>query len=452
MPPRGPDADRIPSSSGSSMAAAGIGFVSHCLGALPGKVLSDSLPSVTVTGRTSTTGKGDAVTKVDLHVRPLADIAAELRGFEARFGVASDRLLDAFRVDGKLRETDDFFAWSSLYAAWQAQRSLDTIVELPKLTDRRQRVRNLFLQRGVDRFDTENDVEACVTALEDERLRAAFEVALKQFLTSLDIVMPRPESLPFNRDAKFFGIVQVRARRRYREGDAFDASRYGEKVRALIDDHVLALGVDQKIPPVSIRSPDSATIARRHRRWSTRGRRADRGARHRQGGVGLLCAGPGRPGRRPATAGRGHLLDDDALPTGNGGPVAPAGGYPSRDGSTSDYWKPPFYPLEAAGFETWLVNAKDAKHLPGRPKTDLLTELRQARCCLAVQGRRAADAASEFRAPAADPGAARSDALPDRPGGRADGGAAAGGEVVGGRPDQVLGRGLGHLLRSPVGR
>ena len=43
--------------------------------------------------------------------------------------------------------------------------------------------------------------------------------------------------------------------------------------------------------------------------------------------------------------------------------------------ATSDYWKPPFYLLEAAGFETWLVNAKDVKHLPGRPKTDLLTEL-----------------------------------------------------------------------------
>jgi transposase len=34
-----------------------------------------------------------------------------------------------------------------------------------------------------------------------------------------------------------------------------------------------------------------------------------------------------------------------------------------------------FYLLEAAGFETWLVNARDVKHLPGRPKTDLLTEL-----------------------------------------------------------------------------
>lgn len=40
--------------------------------------------------------------------------------------------------------------------------------------------------------------------------------------------------------------------------------------------------------------------------------------------------------------------------------------------ATSDYWKPIFYVLEAAGFETWLVNARDVKHLPGRPKTDRL--------------------------------------------------------------------------------
>jgi transposase len=40
--------------------------------------------------------------------------------------------------------------------------------------------------------------------------------------------------------------------------------------------------------------------------------------------------------------------------------------------ATSDYWKPVFYLLEAAGLETWLVNARDVKHLPGRPKTDRL--------------------------------------------------------------------------------
>jgi transposase len=40
--------------------------------------------------------------------------------------------------------------------------------------------------------------------------------------------------------------------------------------------------------------------------------------------------------------------------------------------ATSDYWRAPFYLLEAHGLEVWLVNAKDVKHLPGRPKTDRL--------------------------------------------------------------------------------
>src|SRR5664279_4777846 len=39
--------------------------------------------------------------------------------------------------------------------------------------------------------------------------------------------------------------------------------------------------------------------------------------------------------------------------------------------ATSDYWRPPFYLLENT-FQTWLVNAKDVKHLPGRPKADRL--------------------------------------------------------------------------------
>jgi len=40
--------------------------------------------------------------------------------------------------------------------------------------------------------------------------------------------------------------------------------------------------------------------------------------------------------------------------------------------STSDYWRPFVYLLEARGLTVWLVNARDVKHLPGRPKTDKL--------------------------------------------------------------------------------
>jgi transposase len=40
--------------------------------------------------------------------------------------------------------------------------------------------------------------------------------------------------------------------------------------------------------------------------------------------------------------------------------------------STSDYWRPFFYVLEAAGLCVWLVNASDVKQVSGRPKTDKL--------------------------------------------------------------------------------
>jgi hypothetical protein len=43
--------------------------------------------------------------------------------------------------------------------------------------------------------------------------------------------------------------------------------------------------------------------------------------------------------------------------------------------ATSSYWKPVFSLLEAEGFTCWLLNAKHVKNVPGRPKTDLLTEL-----------------------------------------------------------------------------
>jgi transposase len=40
--------------------------------------------------------------------------------------------------------------------------------------------------------------------------------------------------------------------------------------------------------------------------------------------------------------------------------------------STSDYWRIWFFVLEAAGLAVQLVNAAQARNLPGRPKTDPL--------------------------------------------------------------------------------
>jgi Transposase len=89
--------------------------------------------------------------------------------------------------------------------------------------------------------------------------------------------------------------------------------------------------------------------------------------------------------------------------------------------ATSDYWRPVFYLLEAQGFEVWLVNARDVKHLPGRPKTDRLDAVWLAK--LAERGM----LRPSFVPPPAirrlrDPGP-----LPRRPGGGADRGEPAGG-------------------------
>jgi transposase len=40
--------------------------------------------------------------------------------------------------------------------------------------------------------------------------------------------------------------------------------------------------------------------------------------------------------------------------------------------STSDYWRIWYYVMEAAGLDVQLVNARDVKNVPGRPKTDKL--------------------------------------------------------------------------------
>jgi transposase len=48
--------------------------------------------------------------------------------------------------------------------------------------------------------------------------------------------------------------------------------------------------------------------------------------------------------------------------------------------ATSDYWKGPFYRLEAEGLECVLADPKQVKHLPGRPKRDTCDSAWLAAC------------------------------------------------------------------------
>lgn len=116
------------------------------------------------------------------------------------------------------------------------------------LRDRHLRVVDLFRQRGIETLD---DTEACVAALGSEKLRAEFAVKLKAFLASLDTVLPRPEGLPYFGDAKRLAYIYARARNRYKDTPILGKD-VGAKVRKLIDDHVISLGIDPKIPPIQL--------------------------------------------------------------------------------------------------------------------------------------------------------------------------------------------------------
>ena len=80
--------------------------------------------------------------------------------------------------------------------------------------------------------------------------------------------------------------------------------------------------------------------------------------------------------------------------------------------ATSDYWRPFFYLLEARGLVVWLVNARDVKNVPGRPKTDKLDAVWLAK--LNERGM----LRPSFVPPAEVPRAPRLHPLALRPGGR----------------------------------
>ena len=142
-----------------------------------------------------------------------------------------------------------------------------------------------------------------------------------------------------------------------------------------------ARGSDSAYPVRPLRAT-VLLLDRRHRvrrrkcsRKTSRSRRSSRGSRRWTSVRPSWCAACGcpheaRPGRRLqevttySTMTRSLLRLADRL--------AELGVTRVVMEATSDYWKPVYYLLEAHGFETWLVNARDVKHLPGRPKTDKL--------------------------------------------------------------------------------
>ncbi|MCA1789030.1 MAG: HsdR family type I site-specific deoxyribonuclease, partial [Thioalkalivibrio sp.] len=185
----------------------------------------------------------EGVMYLDRSIREAELLQAIARVNRTGFGKTCGIVVDYFGVAHHLK------AALAAYSDEDVDGALASLNDqIPVLRDRHIRVVDIFRRAGMDALS--ND-EACLNVLSTEKARAEFTVKLKDFLKSLEIVLPRPEGLPFVKDAKRLAYIHARARNRYRDVMII-GSDVGAKVRKLIDDHVISLGIDPKIPPVQL--------------------------------------------------------------------------------------------------------------------------------------------------------------------------------------------------------
>lgn len=167
----------------------------------------------------------------------------------------------------------------SIYTAEDAhdlQQGLKNLLtEVPILEERYQRLLQHFRSAGVAEIEgfvtgtlatSEADLEAAhaaVGAMKELKARADFEVYLKKFLQSLNLILPHAAGHPYRGPARRFGYLLRMVKERYKD-DSLDLGDAGEKVKALINEHLIDLGINPKIPPIELLSPDFLAHVRQH--------------------------------------------------------------------------------------------------------------------------------------------------------------------------------------------
>ena len=196
--------------------------------------------------------KSMLLTGFDAPVEQVLYLDRSMRGHEllqaiarvnrTRLGKTCGLVVDYFGVARHLRDA------LAVYAEEDVQGALTSIKdELPKLNDRHRRVIAVFADHRIEI----KVVDGCVELLRDVKVRADFITKFKKFTESLDVVLPRPEALPYTRDARLLGFINKSAHNLYRDSQ-LNLVGAGNKVRRLIDEFIEARGIDPKIPPVSI--------------------------------------------------------------------------------------------------------------------------------------------------------------------------------------------------------
>lgn len=168
----------------------------------------------------------------------------------------------------------------TLYAAADEQQELaqglkSITSEMPVLEERYQRLLQLFSEHKIEQIQAfvrgdlptiEADaavVHKAVKLLKDEKIRADFDVYLKKFLMSMDIILPHQAAHPYRIPAKRFGYILRVTKERYKD-NSLSLGDAGEKVKNLINEHLISLGINPKVPPVELLADDFIENLNKH--------------------------------------------------------------------------------------------------------------------------------------------------------------------------------------------
>ncbi|GAB4356275.1 MAG: HsdR family type I site-specific deoxyribonuclease [Methylohalobius crimeensis] len=208
----------------------------------------------------------EQVMYLDKKIREHTLLQAIARTNRVKKGKQRGYVVDYIGLTNKLTEA------LTLYAATDEQQELaeglkSITSEVPVLQERYQRLLQLFSGNKVPKVqdfvegklpDVQADaavVHEAVNLLKDEKLRADFDVYLKKFLASLDIILPHAAGQPYRVPARRLGYLQRVAKERYKD-DTLNLGDAGQKVRDLINEHLVSLGINPKVPPVELLSDD----------------------------------------------------------------------------------------------------------------------------------------------------------------------------------------------------
>src|SRR5581483_9708777 len=100
-----------------------------------------------------------------------------------------------------------------------------------------------------------NNLDQCVDAIEPEDVRAEFNAAFRAFSQSLDMLLPDARAMRYRDDMRWLGKIRAAAASRYRD-DKLDVSDCGAKVRKLIEEAIVADGIQVLVAKVPLFSKE----------------------------------------------------------------------------------------------------------------------------------------------------------------------------------------------------